>query len=377
MATGNAALGAELLNRDRYARQRQFEDLGFAQAAQGQDLGRQFQNVGNQLAADQSNQGAAMQAEVANLQARYNAAVQQGNWEQAAAIQNQSANLQAQMSNQQTAFNTGQFNAANQQSMGLANMQALNQGGQFNAANQQQANLANQQTQFGREQVISGNTQQANLANMQASNNMAQFNAGQETGADQYNMTLLGTSAQMADAKVADNLALDKEAFNFSMATDPKVLLSGMTAPMADTTNAVAGLSGVNIPMQYTGGNIGGGGTDWVAAAATGVQAGADIYSASDRRMKKDIKQVGGKDALGLKTYQFRFKGEPDNAPKRTGYMAQDVKKVLPEAVRTFNHKGEKRLAIKPRVIGQALTEALAEQQRGMFAKGYTVGGGL
>jgi hypothetical protein len=290
MATGSSALGAELLNRDRYARQRMFQDLGFSQGIQDQDLKRQFDNAGNVLLADQGNQ----------------------------------------------------------------------------------------RTQLSREDRISANANTTNIANMGAANDMSQFNAGQQTGADQYNMTLLGTSAQMADAKVADNLALDKEAFNFSMATDPKVLLSGMTAPMADTTNAVAGLSGVNIPMQYTGGNIGGGGFDYMGAISTGVSSGAKIAEvASDRRMKKDIKQVGGKDALGLKTYQFRFKGEPDNAPIRVGYMAQDVKRVLPEAVRTFNHRGEKRLAIKPRVIGQALTEALAEQQRGMFAKGYTVGGGL
>jgi hypothetical protein len=293
MATGSAALGAELLNRDRYARQRMFQDLGFAQGIQDQDLKRQFDNSGNVLLADQGNQ----------------------------------------------------------------------------------------RTQLSREDRISLNQQSTNEANMLATNNMSQFNAGQLTDADKYNMGLLESASLRANQEKNANLALGTDIYNFTMATDPKLIAAGVGSPYANLTGStqmagqVVGAATAN--PQYTGGNFSGGGTDWVAAAATGVQAGADIYSASDRRMKKDIKQVGGKDALGLKTYQFRFKGEPDNAPKRTGYMAQDVKKVLPEAVRTFNHNGEKRMAIKPRVIGQALTEALAEQQRGMFTKGYRVGAGL
>jgi len=142
LATGNAALGAELLNRDRYSRQREFEDLGFAQQVQGQDLGRQFQNVGNQLTAAQSNQSAALQAEVANLQARYNAAAQNGNWQQAAAIQNQMATLQADTANQQTAFNTGQFNTSQQNVVGMSNAdRALN----ASIANEEARRLGNQQ----------------------------------------------------------------------------------------------------------------------------------------------------------------------------------------------------------------------------------------
>lgn len=105
LATGSAALGAELLNRDRFRRQREMEDLQFASGVQAQDLGRQFNNVGNQLTADQANQSAAMQAELANLQARYNAAVQQGNWDQATAFQNQATSLQAAISNADRSLN--------------------------------------------------------------------------------------------------------------------------------------------------------------------------------------------------------------------------------------------------------------------------------
>ena len=93
----------------------------------------------------------------------------------------------------------------------------------------------------------------------------------------------------------------------------------------------------------------------------------------SDKRMKKDIKPVGKDGVLNLKTYEYRYKGEGKDAPKRVGYMAQDVQKVLPEAVEEVSVKGKKRLAIKPAVIGQALAAALAAEQEAMFADGYTV----
>lgn len=52
----------------------------------------------------------------------------------------------------------------------------------------------------------------------------------------------------------------------------------------------------------------------------------AGLASLSDERAKKDIKKVGG-------LYEYRYKGEGKNAPKRIGVMAQEVEKVRPEAV--------------------------------------------
>ncbi|WP_085032305.1 tail fiber domain-containing protein [Ensifer aridi] len=53
---------------------------------------------------------------------------------------------------------------------------------------------------------------------------------------------------------------------------------------------------------------------------------GGQLASLSDKREKKDIKRVGG-------LYEYRYKGERKNAPKRIGVMAQEVEKVRPEAV--------------------------------------------
>ncbi|CCE94650.1 conserved hypothetical protein [Sinorhizobium fredii HH103] len=53
---------------------------------------------------------------------------------------------------------------------------------------------------------------------------------------------------------------------------------------------------------------------------------GGQLASLSDKRAKKDVKKVGG-------LYEYRYKGEGKNAPKRIGVMAQEVEKVRPDAV--------------------------------------------
>ncbi|RVP83693.1 tail fiber domain-containing protein, partial [Sinorhizobium meliloti] len=53
---------------------------------------------------------------------------------------------------------------------------------------------------------------------------------------------------------------------------------------------------------------------------------GGQLASLSDKNAKKDIKKVGG-------LYEYRYKGDGKNAPKRIGVMAQEVEKIRPDAV--------------------------------------------
>ena len=97
-----------------------------------------------------------------------------------------------------------------------------------------------------------------------------------------------------------------------------------------------------------------------IGGIGQGVLGAASMFALSDKREKTEIKPLGKSGSiLGLKTYSYRYKGDDK---KRIGVMAQDVQKVLPEAVAEVNYKGKKRLAIKPAVIGAALAEELAAQ---------------
>jgi hypothetical protein len=344
LATGGAAIGAELLNRDRYARQREMEDLQFASGVQGQDLGRQFQNVGNQLAADQSNQQAALQAELANLQARYNAAVQQGDWQQAAAIANQSATLEADKANQTTAFNVGQ-----------ANMSELNRVNMFNSENALRA--AGMQEDANRMGTVTNNEMLYNAAGYQDSLKAQGLGASiQMAGIQQANNPLFralnlnpyaggpGSAAMTTGAQMADNAA------NRTMA--------------ADEFNANANMwsnSFKFMPSFNSGGSITGSAFGDFAlntAVNVGTELGGAALARSDRRLKENIKPLGSAAGiLGLKAYKFDYKDGKKNV---VGLMAQDVRRVLPEAVKTITVDGKKRLAIKPQVIGAALARELS-----------------
>jgi hypothetical protein len=263
MATGSAGLGAELLNRDRYARARQAEDLAFAQGVQTEDLGRR------------------------------------------------------------------------------------------------------------------------------------QFNAGMIDSTNRYNMGLLADSANYADAERARKLNTRQNIYNFSLASNPRMMLAGVGSPYANMTqNANASVTGLtaNVTPSYSGGQFSGSkGSGWhtqisglvgagfgayfggPAGATAGYSAGSslgaasegtfmDPFSWSDKRMKTDIKKIDGPtNVIGIPAYEYRYKGEKK---KRKGVMAQDVQKVLPEAVAEFDYKGKKRLAIRPAVIGAALAEQLAEDTK-------------
>ena len=60
---------------------------------------------------------------------------------------------------------------------------------------------------------------------------------------------------------------------------------------------------------------------------------GAGIAAFSDRRMKRNIKKLG-EFSKGISWYAFRYIGD---AKKRIGFMADEVKKAIPEAVHDVN----------------------------------------
>jgi hypothetical protein len=99
----------------------------------------------------------------------------------------------------------------------------------------------------------------------------------------------------------------------------------------------------------------------WMGLVGSGIGALGTIGGAmipSDKRLKENIKPLGKLGGiLNLKAYSYDYK---DGEKGKVGFMAQDVKKVLPEAVAEGVYNGKKRLFIKPGVLGEALAQKLA-----------------
>jgi hypothetical protein len=87
---------------------------------------------------------------------------------------------------------------------------------------------------------------------------------------------------------------------------------------------------------------------------------------ASDRRLKKDISRyepVLDKIAQ-IEAFSYHYLDNDSNAPLSTGFMAQDVQKLFPEAVSEMEMKnGEKMLGINYQYFTVAAIKGLQEQQ--------------
>ncbi|MDE4602456.1 tail fiber domain-containing protein [Sinorhizobium meliloti] len=255
-----------------------------------------------------------------------------------AGLANQSATFQN--SAQQQAYNqllgSGQF----------ANSAQAQQYAQ-NANNMQMGNSAQQQ-QFGQ-----------NQAQQQANNAAQQQKFGQGLAGAQFGNDALQQQYQNQNTATAGNNALQDQSFNsqqskFNMQNQQRAqYLNELYAQRNQPINEIIGLmSGaqVNSPsfvptqsnpmptVDYAGlvqqdyaNKMGAynqqqAGMQSLFGGMLGF--GGQLASLSDRRAKKDIKKVGG-------LYEYRYKGEGKNAPKRIGVMAQEVEKIRPDVVVT------------------------------------------
>ncbi len=344
MATGSAGLAAELLNRDRYSRQRNMEDLSFAQNVQNADIQRQMAGAEMALQADRGNQALAGQMSLADQAAmmdaqRLNQASDltrgqtDAQFAQQTALANQAALMDAQRLNQVRDTTLGQFLLNAQMANQEANMNQVNNNRGFLSSVAQQA-LANDQMRSQRRLGLG--TLYGDMDPYRQALGPA-FNLG--------GSTLNNTTSQIRDIyggslQQAGNVA----SFNTNMAASNRnaILNNNASLQAASMQSGAMGQSGM---MGMLGG------------IGSGLLQGAGMFALSDKREKKDIKPIGkAGSVLGLTAYEFSYKGDDK---KHKGFMAQDVAKVLPEAVAEVDYKGKKRLAIKPAVIGAALAEEL------------------
>ena len=337
MATGNAGLAAEMLNRDRFARARQAEDNAFANAVQGQDLTRQFNNQEARMRAQMANQGVSAQQALAN---------------QAAAMDaqrlNQAASMQAQTQNQQRDQVLGEMamraqmanQAANQAQLAQNRGFMLSANDAFNAANDRRTNLA-----------LGANS--LDLARRQRRIGLA----GAYGDMDPYRQGL-NAAFNMGGANLDRSIGMASGAFNNSLQTAGNVETFNRNMQASQYNSWMNNNAAVQAANMQAGATRQAGLMGMIGNIGQGVGMAATIpFMFSDKRMKKDIKPLGkAGSVLGLTAYEYKYRGDDQ---KRVGFMAQDVKKVLPEAVEEVDYKGKKRLAIKPAVIGAALAEEL------------------
>jgi hypothetical protein len=289
MATGSAGAAAEVLNRDRFARARNSEDLAFASGVQSQDLQRRMNNA--------------------------------------------SMGMDAQRLNQVRDTTLGQFLLNSQMANQEANMNQVNNNRGFLSSVSQQA-LANDQMRSQR---------RLGLGTLYGDMDPYRQALGP---AFQLGMGTLGNTTQQVGNIFGNSLQQAGNVFSFNTnmaASNRNAILNNNASLQA------AGMQAGAMNNAATMGMIGG--------IGSGLLQGAGMFALSDKREKKDIKPLGkAGSVLGLTAYEFSYKGDDK---KRKGFMAQDVKKVLPEAVAEVDYKGKKRLAIKPAVIGAALAEEL------------------
>ena len=97
---------------------------------------------------------------------------------------------------------------------------------------------------------------------------------------DRYNLGLLGTSSSLADADRARQLGTRQDIYNFSMSSNPRMMLAGVGSPYANMTQPAIGQLGAitgNAQPIYTGGQFSGGGGMGGALGTIGMLGGAAV----------------------------------------------------------------------------------------------------
>ena len=87
------------------------------------------------------------------------------------------------------------------------------------------------------------------------------------------------------------------------------------------------------------------------------------FYALSDKNKKKDFEdsKIGLNAILGLKPTLFRMKSDDDNAEKKLGFIAQEVKEFIPQAYSENGEGDEKFIGLNDRPIIAALVKAIQE----------------
>jgi hypothetical protein len=231
---------------------------------------------------------------------------QQGNAANAAnAFGGSRQGVQQGVAQAQGAMNIGQMAAG----LNQANFQQAQAAAGQDVTSQNQVALANQQAQQNKinsdilaSQGLTTTGNALNQANQQQFNNLTTAGAGE---------------SMQAQNQINAQMAKFQQAFSYPQ-QQLGTLESSLGMTPHDTSTTSASQQQVTTP------------TDWASILTNGLSAGANLWKASDRKIKKNIVPLGPDPLTGVPIKSFNYKGQPAGAPKVIGPLAQDVEKAAP-----------------------------------------------
>ncbi|MNK85368.1 hypothetical protein D3C87_1052450 [compost metagenome] len=213
----------------------------------------------------------------------------------------------------------GSFGQQRNDAVTQAGLQGINlgmqqQGQTYNQMTQNRALAAALQgQQFGQANTARGNAlqEQAYLRNLPL-NELNALRSG-----SQVQMPQFGSYAQQATTGGADILGATQAGYQSALGA-----ANAQNAAAQQAGSGLGGLAGAGLGY-FLGGPMGGMLGSGVGGALGGLF--------SDRRLKKNIKRIGSAGALGVYSYEYIWGG-----PRQIGFMADEVAKVAPQAVKDF-----------------------------------------
>jgi len=178
-----------------------------------------------------------------------------------------------------------------------------------------------------------------------------------DPGVASVGMSIMG-SGQCA-IKFGDAADADVGGITYVHGSDNEMIF---TAGATNTASIVA--TGVNITgqMYSTSVKVNDLGSGDVFSTGAGILTNSDP---SDSRLKTNIENIdyGLSEILKLRSIKFNWLNGDKNSKKQFGFIAQEVKEIIPESVSEFDYDGDQRFGLEKNAIYVGLVKAIQEQQ--------------
>jgi hypothetical protein len=179
-----------------------------------------------------------------------------------------------------------------------------------------------------------------------------------DPGVASVGMTIVSSTSGQGSVKFGDTDDTDVGGITYTHSDNTLIFTAGAT----NTANITA--SGVNITgqMYSTSVKVNDLGSGDVFSTGAGILTNTDP---SDSRLKTNIENIdyGLSEILKLRSVKFNWLDGDKNSKKQFGFIAQEVKEIIPESVSEFDYDGDQRFGLEKNAIYVGLVKAIQEQQ--------------